>query len=141
MKRLRDLCIAFWVLEYSDLFTLARARLARWIAPRAKPAATIAEVLEAAGYRELTLVPQPAGEIPVVPRPARNVALPSAAELDRFRGVMKLQGAPEIKICRGSDKGCAGCEDLTRCEDCYVVRWHDTRTGGEILEAIKRGDA
>ena len=121
--------------DVRELLTLARARLARWIAPKRKPPiapqATIAEVLAARGYQE----------IPLVPRPAREIGLPSVAQLEHMRGVGKLHGAPAVKICRGSDKGCGGAEDLSRCEDCYTVHWWDKRHGGEILEAIKRGDA
>lgn len=99
-------------------FDLARARLARWIAPERKPPAHAPS-------------PTPAAAPPEIP-PA------NAAYLDRARGMMEINGWRAVAVCRGSRKGCTGARE---CPFCAWVYWHDKRPSAEILQAIERGDA
>jgi hypothetical protein len=153
VNRLRELCIAIAVLDYPELMALARARLARWISPKRKPPvliqveatygveaapnATIAEVLAARGYREVKLeMPRTDPE----PLPPAEITEERIRYLNHCRGVSKLQGQPEMKICRGPRRGCIG-SDQDNCIECYRVQWWDRRSSAEILKAMERGDA
>lgn len=110
-------------LELGDLVTLARARLARWIAPAPRSALRI--------KRQETYGAQPS---------PRGIGLPSVQVLDHFRAYMAAHDQPWVKVCRGSDKGCSG-GDLLTCRDCYTIAWWDKRSSAEILEVMRRGDA
>lgn len=62
-------------------------------------------------------------------------------DFDRTRALARTGGlsGPEITICRGPAKGCAG--RTGPCPDCYRVSATDPRTTEEIVAAMDRGDA
>ncbi len=115
--------------DVRELLVLARARLARWIAPKRKPPVQLIETVAPDGV-----------EIPSALRPTRPVTLPSPEVLDQMRGEMEFRDWTSVEICRGSKKGCDG-SNQRECRYCYSVRWYDKRPSDEILQAIERGDA
>lgn len=114
-----------------DLVTIVRARLARWIAPRRKPPASLIIKREETCGTQAT----PSSGSQVL-RP--DIAPASVEWLDRARGMMEINDWNAVAVCRGSKKGCTGERD---CKFCGWVSWHDKRPSAEIIAALERGDA